>query len=95
MYNELIRKVAKDNDITFEVAFKIISEQFRQLRWHLSKDSPSKSVQLANVFTLKMREKKAAQKLTYFLSLENKRPYAYDQIDLFTRKGISPFSKNP
>lgn len=92
MYNEIIQKVADNNNIPYEVAFKIISNQFAQIRFHLSKDSASKSVCMANVLTFKMREKKAAQKLSHFLSIENKRSYAFEQIELFTKKGISPLT---
>lgn len=94
MYNKIIEKVAQENNIPYDIAFKIISNQFAQARHHLSKSSPSTSVCLANLFTLSMREKKASQKLSYFLSIENKRPYALEQIDFFTLKGISPYTKN-
>lgn len=93
MFNEIIQKVAKDNNVTYETAYKVISEQFAEVRNQLSNTS-AKSVSVANLFTFEMREVAASKKLAAYLSLENKRKYAYDQIESLTKKGIVPFGSN-
>lgn len=90
MLSEIIQKVAENNGIPYEEAYKIISLQFKHVRQAFA-DSEVNSVEISKLGTFTINKKVLQKRLNALVNYKHKKKYIHDEIENLLKKGVTPY----